>query len=131
MTQVYEERILRVAVNCANVAARSGVGKFIHVSTGQVYDSSKGCSKETSKLDPWTILAKYHLKAELALKDIPGCVCHCHLIPCFSIGCCVNIDTVSKAFSFWYDCCVYVSQAQVSDSEAGHCVWSWGQEWSQ
>lgn len=67
---MYDERILKVAVNCATVAARVG-SKFIHVSTGQVYDSSKGISNECSKLSPWTNQAKYHLMAELALKDIP------------------------------------------------------------
>ncbi len=69
-SQVYEERVLKVAINCATAAAKQG-SKFIHVSTGQVYDSSKGLSTEDSKVDPWTILAKYHLRAELALKDIP------------------------------------------------------------
>ncbi|XP_064387862.1 dTDP-D-glucose 4,6-dehydratase-like [Halichondria panicea] len=68
--QVYEERVLRVAMNCATVAAKAG-SKFIHISTGQVYDSSKGVSTEESKVDPWTLLAKYHLRAELALKNIP------------------------------------------------------------
>ena len=74
VTQVYEERILTVAVNCAQAAAGAGVKKFIHVSTGQVYDSSKGVSREESKVDPWTQLAKYHLKAEGALRDVPGSV---------------------------------------------------------
>ncbi len=57
-------------MNCATVAAKAG-SKFIHISTGQVYDSSKGVSTEESKVDPWTLLAKYHLRAELALKNIP------------------------------------------------------------
>lgn len=70
--QVYEERILTVAVNCAKAAAKAKVRKFIHVSTGQVYDSSKNASSEASKVDPWTQLAKYHLKAEMSLKDIAG-----------------------------------------------------------
>ena len=57
-------------------AAEAGVRKLIHVSTGQVYDSSKGVSREDSKIDPWTLLAKYHLKAEEKLKDLPGSVAH-------------------------------------------------------
>ena len=39
--QVYKERVLDVAVNCAREAARSGVKRFIHVSTAQVYNSDK------------------------------------------------------------------------------------------
>ena len=39
--QVYKERVLDVAVNCAREAARSGVKRFIHVSTSQVYNSDK------------------------------------------------------------------------------------------
>ena len=39
--QVYQERVLTVAVNCAREAARANVKKFIHFSTAQIYDSSK------------------------------------------------------------------------------------------
>ena len=51
--------------------------------TGRVGTNWKGChgsccippqgeSSEESKLDPWTVLAKYKLKAEEALKNVPG-----------------------------------------------------------
>ena len=39
--KVYKERIEDVALNCAREAARTGVKRFIHVSTGQVYDCDK------------------------------------------------------------------------------------------
>ena len=40
----------------------------------------QGISKEDSKLDPWTLIAKHKLAAEKALADIPGyvyvlCIC--------------------------------------------------------
>ena len=41
MLQVYRERVLSVAVNCARQAAKDKVKKFIHFSTAQVYDCSK------------------------------------------------------------------------------------------
>ena len=40
-TQVYKERVLTVATNCAQQAAKTGVKRFIHVSTAQVYNSDK------------------------------------------------------------------------------------------
>lgn len=70
--EVYKERVLNVAINCAKEAAKTGVKRFIEVSTAQVYNCDKGESSEESKLDPWTVLAKYKLKAEEALKNVPG-----------------------------------------------------------
>ena len=34
----------------------------------------QGLSKEESKVDPWTLLARYHLKAEQEFKGIEGYV---------------------------------------------------------
>lgn len=70
--EVYNERVLSVAVNCARQAVKTKVKRFVHLSTAQVYDCDKGLSAEQSKVDPWTLLAKYHLKAELAFRDIEG-----------------------------------------------------------
>ena len=39
--QVYKERIEEVAVNCGREACRTGVKRFIQVSTAQVYDCDK------------------------------------------------------------------------------------------
>ena len=39
--QVYKERVLDVAENCAREASRTGVRRFLHMSTGQVYNSDK------------------------------------------------------------------------------------------
>lgn len=69
---VYKERVLDVAVNCAREASRTGVKRFIHMSTAQVYNSDKIVSHEGSKLDPWTTLAQFHLKAERAMEQIDG-----------------------------------------------------------
>ncbi|CAO3630020.1 unnamed protein product [Cunninghamella blakesleeana] len=42
------------------------------VSTAEVYDSDQVASKESSKIKPWTKVAKYKYKAEEELKKIDG-----------------------------------------------------------
>ena len=54
--QVYEERVFTVAVNCARIAAKSGVKKFVHVSTAQVYN----CSKVISSIHTLTLTSPSH-----------------------------------------------------------------------
>lgn len=80
-----------MTVNCAEQAAKTGVRRFVDVSTAQVYSSDKvsciiltmcqvinifctlqGCSTERSKLDPWTLIAKHKLAAENAIAAIAG-----------------------------------------------------------
>ena len=51
--QVYKERVLDVAVNCGREACRTGVKRFVHMSTAQVYDCDKvreegGCVLNTN-----------------------------------------------------------------------------------
>jgi nucleoside-diphosphate-sugar epimerase len=70
--QVYKERVLDVAVNCGREACRTGVKRFVHMSTAQVYDCNKIVSHEGSRLEPWTTLAQFHLKAEQELGKIDG-----------------------------------------------------------
>jgi len=69
---VYQEKVLELSVKCATEAAKLKVPKFIEVSTAQVYEAGKKPSKEGDKTDPWTLVAKYKLKAEDELKKIAG-----------------------------------------------------------
>ncbi|XP_062511891.1 dTDP-glucose 4,6-dehydratase-like [Corticium candelabrum] len=69
---VYEERVYRVTVNCAREAAKRKVTRYIEVSTAQIYSSVKKSSHEHSKLDPWTEIAKFKLKAEEEISRIQG-----------------------------------------------------------
>jgi len=46
------------------------VKKFIEISTAQVYDADKHAHNEDSKTNPWTVQAKYRLKAEDILKEL-------------------------------------------------------------
>ena len=61
-----------MSLNCAREAARTGVKRYIEVSTGQVYQPHKNPSTEDSKLDPWTSIAKYKLMVEELLPTIEG-----------------------------------------------------------
>lgn len=70
--EVYKENIVDVSVTCAKAAAKRNVGKFIEVSTAQVYDAGKKPSDEQEKVKPWTKMAKSKLQAEEELKKIPG-----------------------------------------------------------
>jgi len=70
--EVYNEKVFDLTVKCAHEAAKLGVERFIEVSTAQVYTAGSKPSKEEGKTAPWTNIAKYKLKAEEALKTIPG-----------------------------------------------------------
>ena len=94
-------------MNCAEQAAKTGVRRFIDVSTAQVYSSDKvndgcsthgepsssifyslqGISSERSKLDPWTLIAKHKLAAENAMAAIEGYVG----VWCGQVGVPVNV----------------------------------------
>jgi len=69
---VYAEKILDLSTKCATEAAKQKVGRFIEISTAQVYEAGKKPSKESDKLDPWTLQAKYKLRAEEELRKIAG-----------------------------------------------------------
>ncbi|KAL7750824.1 hypothetical protein RI367_003781 [Sorochytrium milnesiophthora] len=69
---VYEEKVYTLSINCAKEAAKQGCKVFVEVSTAQVYDGEKKASTEDAKTKPWTLIAKYKLKAEEELKKIPG-----------------------------------------------------------
>ena len=56
----------------AQEAAKHPIKKFVHLSTAQVYAAGKKPSKESDKTDPWTTLAKVHLKTEADLRGVAG-----------------------------------------------------------
>ncbi|KAJ3130243.1 hypothetical protein HK098_004290 [Nowakowskiella sp. JEL0407] len=70
--EVYEEKVYLLSVTVAKEAAKRNVKCFVEMSTAQVYESDKKPSTEASKLKPWTLLAKYKLRAEEELRTIPG-----------------------------------------------------------
>ncbi|KAI9258415.1 hypothetical protein EDC94DRAFT_613717 [Helicostylum pulchrum] len=70
--EIYQERIFNLSVNCAKEAAERHIKLFVEMSTAEVYDSKQEPSTETSKINPWTIIAKHKYKAEEALKKIEG-----------------------------------------------------------
>jgi len=70
--EVYKENIIDVSATAAKAAAARGIGRFIEVSTAQVYDAGKKASGEEDKVKPWTKLAKAKLAAEEEIKKING-----------------------------------------------------------
>jgi len=71
-SEVYKEKVLDLAVLCAKVAAKSGVERFVYVSTAQVYEPKKSPSAETDTKKPWTGIATYSLQAEEEVKKVSG-----------------------------------------------------------
>mmetsp|Transcript_16388 Transcript_16388/g.24454 ORF Transcript_16388/g.24454 Transcript_16388/m.24454 type:complete len:377 (+) Transcript_16388:46-1176(+) len=72
--EVYKEKVLDLATKVAKAAIAHKAGKFVEVSTAQVYSSGSKASTEESKTKPWTSIASYKLKAEETLKgmsDLP------------------------------------------------------------
>ncbi|KAI8876534.1 NAD(P)-binding protein [Backusella circina FSU 941] len=70
--EIYQERIFNLSVSCAKEAAKRHVKVFVEMSTAEVYDSNQDASTETSKIHPWTVIAKHKYKAEEELKKIEG-----------------------------------------------------------
>lgn len=68
--EMYKLKCLDVSVKVARAALTMGVKKYIEVSHGQVYKSSKTPSTESSTTKPWTKHATYKLQAEVALQSM-------------------------------------------------------------
>eukprot|EP01028_Stygiella_incarcerata_P013156 TRINITY_DN81571_c0_g1_i1.p1 TRINITY_DN81571_c0_g1~~TRINITY_DN81571_c0_g1_i1.p1 ORF type:complete len:389 (-),score=100.68 TRINITY_DN81571_c0_g1_i1:197-1363(-) len=66
----YEKKVLGIVTTCTAAALKNHVGRWIEVSTGQVYDASKKPSVESGKKKPWTKLAKAKLTAEEHLASL-------------------------------------------------------------
>lgn len=67
---VYQEKITDLTVVCAKIAAECGA-KFIDISSARCYDAGSKASDETSKIKPWTVIAKHKVEAEKQLEQIP------------------------------------------------------------
>ena len=66
--EMYKQKCLDLSIKCATAALKMGVKKYVEVSTGQVYKSSKSPSSETAATKPWTKHATYKFQAEEALR---------------------------------------------------------------
>jgi len=64
----YKIKCEDTAARCLEEAKANGVQKWVEVSTAQVYEAEKSIKTEKSKLEPWTTIAKYRLKAESLVK---------------------------------------------------------------
>lgn len=69
---VYQEHVYDLGMKCAREAAKTGVKRWIEVSTAQVYAADKKPSDESGKTKPWTDLAAMRLRLETDLASIDG-----------------------------------------------------------
>ncbi|ORZ13008.1 hypothetical protein BCR41DRAFT_307613 [Lobosporangium transversale] len=72
LAEIYEDRIYKLSINCAKEAVKRQAKVFIQLSTGDIYESNGTASKEDSKTKPWNVLAKYKLKVDEELQNMPG-----------------------------------------------------------
>ncbi|KAI8149686.1 hypothetical protein BJV82DRAFT_588937 [Fennellomyces sp. T-0311] len=70
--EVYQERIFQLSINCGKEAAKRKIKAFVTMSTAEIYDNEQGASTETSKVKPWTVIAKHKYHAEEELRKIEG-----------------------------------------------------------
>lgn len=68
---VYKEGILKLSINCAKEAAQYQVKRYVELSAGQLFSSSKTPHKESDDVSPWTNIAKWKWQVEKELKEIP------------------------------------------------------------
>jgi nucleoside-diphosphate-sugar epimerase len=70
--EVYKENVVDTAKTSAAAAIKNKVKRFIHVSTGQVYEDGKEAKEDAKKLKPWTALAEASVQAEAAVAATAG-----------------------------------------------------------
>ncbi|KAJ9079200.1 hypothetical protein DSO57_1037838 [Entomophthora muscae] len=70
--EIYEDRILKSAINLAQESVNKKAKVFLQLSTYQVYSSKQNPSKETDKFKPKSTLAKFYVEAEEAQSKIEG-----------------------------------------------------------
>lgn len=68
---VYKEGIIKLSNNCAKEAVKQKVKKYIEISSGHIHSSEKTPIRESTKLDPWTVMARFKLQVEDDLSTIP------------------------------------------------------------
>lgn len=67
----YKQFVFELSMKCIEASKERKVGRYIEMSTAQVYDASKKPSKETdTNLKPWTQLAQFKLNVENELKKL-------------------------------------------------------------
>jgi nucleoside-diphosphate-sugar epimerase len=70
--KVYELRSHGLAMAIGREAAKRNVKCFQELSTGMVYKPETAPRKETDKIKPWSLLAKWKVKAEEDLAKVEG-----------------------------------------------------------
>lgn len=68
---VYKEGIYKLSLNCAQLAAKIKVSRYVEISSGNLNATEKSPHKEEDAGEPWTFVAKYKLQVEHELKNVP------------------------------------------------------------
>lgn len=68
--EVYEEGILKLSLNCARVARRPSLKRYVELSC--VMSSSASPSDETCKMEPWSAIGRNKARVEKELERIQG-----------------------------------------------------------
>jgi nucleoside-diphosphate-sugar epimerase len=68
--EFYDQKCMQIVRICGSEAKKREIRRWIEVSTAQVYKKSSRPAVETSKLKPWTSLAKAKLAVENALREL-------------------------------------------------------------
>lgn len=84
---VYQEGIVKLAINCANEAVKCRAKRFVELSTGSMYSSEKIPQKEDCPVEPWTMVGKYKALTEQELKKVEGLKYTILRLPiCYGVG---------------------------------------------
>ncbi|XP_049532278.1 uncharacterized protein LOC125949355 [Anopheles darlingi] len=84
---VYEEGILKLSVNCATEAIKTGAKRYVELSTASMYSDEKVPQKEDCPVEPWTMVGKYKAKVErelIAMEELPYTILRIPI--CYGVG---------------------------------------------
>lgn len=84
---VYQEGIVKLAVNCANEAVKYRAKRFVELSTGSMCSSEKIPQTEDCPVEPWTMVGKYKAVTEQELAKVEGLKYTILRLPiCYGVG---------------------------------------------
>ncbi|KAF7274668.1 uncharacterized protein LOC143195575 [Rhynchophorus ferrugineus] len=69
---VYKEGILKLSLNCAKQAALQNVGRYIELSSGNMYSCEKLAHKESDEIEPWGFMGIWKAEVEKEIAEIPN-----------------------------------------------------------
>lgn len=68
--EIYRDGIMKLSMNCANLARQMNVKRYVEISSGCMNSSEKIPLMEDSSIETWTFIAKYKALVEEELKKM-------------------------------------------------------------